>query len=261
MGGSYDLSSLSSGINAISKQVGLTWQVEEYTDFEYSSELTANLFEKNSGVLFSYNDEQTVLNSALKAHLGSKFDPSACYVFMLDKAPFKNDRNIIGFMPRGGKFGYIHCQGLSSESLAQILTHELMHGQFLLRHTFDDKYAKGLKQGVNPKNLMDYKGGRHLAKWQWDQIYDPAITTSLIKYDEEGEFWISVVKIGAKAAVNILVQMSIIYLTNDDVEEFEQAWHYVDFTEVVINAAIPAAAAAIAVVPIFAAVFKPFPNF
>jgi hypothetical protein len=88
---------------------------------------------------------------------------------------------------------------------------------------------------------MDYKGGRHIAKWQWDQIYDPAITTSLIKYDEEGEFWISVVKIGAKAAVNILVQMSIIYLTNDDVEEFEQAWHYVDFTEVVINAAIPAA--------------------
>jgi hypothetical protein len=191
MGGSYDLSSLTSGINAISKQVGLTWQVEEYTEFEYSSELTAKLFEKNSGVLFSYNDVQTVLNSALKAHLGSKYDPSACYVFMLDKAPFKNDRNIIGFMPRGGKFGYIHCQGLNSESLAQILAHELMHGQFLLRHTFDDKYANGLKQGVNPTNLMDYKGGRHIAKWQWDQIYDPAITTSLIKYDEEGEIFMN----------------------------------------------------------------------
>ena len=188
MGGTYNKSAITSGINAISKQVGLTWQVEEYTEFEYSNELTANLFEKNSGVLFSYNDVQTVLNSALKAHLGSKFDPSACYVFMLDKAPFKNDRNIIGFMPRGGKFGYIHCQGLSSESLAQILTHELMHGQFLLRHTFDDKYANGLKQGVNPTNLMDYKGGKHIAKWQWDQIYDPAITTSLIKYDEDGEW-------------------------------------------------------------------------
>lgn len=188
MGGDYNHGSLSAGINFISKQVGLSWQVEEYTDFEYSSELSASLFEKNSGVLFSYNDAQSVLNSALKAHLGSKFDPSACYVFMFDKAPFKNDRNIIGFMPRGGKFGYIHCQGLSSESLAQILTHELMHGQFLLRHTFDDKYANGLKQGVNPTNLMDYKGGRHIAKWQWDQIYDPAITTSLIKYDEEGEW-------------------------------------------------------------------------
>ena len=188
MGGTYNKSAITSGINAISKQVGLSWQVEEYTDFEYSSELTANLFEKNSGVLFSYNDVQAVLNSALKAHLGNKFDPSACYVFMLDKAPFKNDRNIIGFMPRGGKFGYIHCQGLNSESLAQILTHELMHGQFLLRHTFDDKYAPNLKQGVNPTNLMDYKGGTHLAKWQWDQIYDPAITTSLIKYDEDGEW-------------------------------------------------------------------------
>ena len=192
MGGTYNKSAITSGINAISKQVGLSWQVEEYTEFEYSSELTANLFEKNSGVLFSYNDVQTILNSALKAHLGSKYDPSACYVFMLDKAPFKNDRNIIGFMPRGGKFGYIHCQGLSSESLAQILTHELMHGQFLLRHTFDDKYANGLKQGVNPTNLMDYKGGTHIAKWQWDQIYDPAITTSLIKYDEDGELYSNV---------------------------------------------------------------------
>jgi hypothetical protein len=35
---------------------------------------------------------------------------------------------------------------------------------------------------------MDYKGGTHIAKWQWDQIYDPAITTSLIKHDEEGEW-------------------------------------------------------------------------
>ncbi|MBR2369204.1 MAG: hypothetical protein IKA83_03510 [Paludibacteraceae bacterium] len=35
---------------------------------------------------------------------------------------------------------------------------------------------------------MTYKGGTHIAKWQWDQIYDPAITTSLIKYDEEGEW-------------------------------------------------------------------------
>ena len=191
MGGTYNKNAIASGINEISKQVGLSWQVEEYTGFEYNSELTENLFEKNSSLLYSYNDVQTVLNSALKAHLGRKFDPSACYVFMLDKAPFKNDRNIIGFMPRGGKFGYIHCQGLNSESLAQILTHELMHGQFLLRHTFDDKYAYGLKQGVNPTNLMDYKGGTHIAKWQWDQIYDPAITTSLIKYDEEGEIFMN----------------------------------------------------------------------
>ena len=242
MGGSYDLSSLSSGINAISKQVGLTWQVEEYTDFEYSSELTANLFDKNSGVLFSYNDVQAVLNSALKAHLGSKFDPSACYVFMLDKAPFKNDRNIIGFMPRGGKFGYIHCQGLNSESLAQILTHELMHGQFLLRHTFDDKYANGLKQGVNPTNLMDYKGGRHIAKWQWDQIYDPAITTSLIKYDEDGELapLVALVgKIGVEAAINIGCQMIFNYVVDDDVQTWEQAWGKVNMIEVGVNSLVP----------------------
>ena len=242
MGGTYNKSAITSGINAISKQVGLSWQVEEYTEFEYNSELTANLFEKNSGVLFSYNDVQTILNSALKAHLGSKFDPSACYVFMLDNAPLKNDRNIIGFMPRGGKFGYIHCQGLSSESLAQIHTHELMHGQFLLRHTFDDKYANGLKQGVNPTNLMDYKGGRHIAKWQWDQIYDPAITTSLIKYDEDGELapLVALVgKIGVEAAINIGCQMIFNYVVDDDVQTWEQAWGKVNMIEVGVNSLVP----------------------
>ena len=187
MGGGYHASELQNQINAITEQVGLTWQVEEMSGFEVTDEVTQHLFEKESHDLFSYNDAQKALNSAFKSHLGSKYDASACYVFMFDKAPVKGDRNIIGFMPRGGQYGYVHCSKLSSEELATILAHELMHGQFLLRHTFDDKYKKDLKQGVNPDNLMDYKGGTHIAKWQWDQIYDPAITTSLIKYDEEGE--------------------------------------------------------------------------
>ena len=240
MGGTYNKNAIASGINEISKQVGLSWQVEEYTGFEYNSELTENLFEKNSSLLYSYNDVQKVLNSALKAHLGNSYDASARYLFMLDKSPVKNDRNIIGFMPRGGQFGYIHCQGLSSESLAQILTHELMHGQFLLRHTFDDKYAPNLKQGVNPTNLMDYKGGTHIAKWQWDQIYDPAITTSLIKYDEDGEIWITIakylIKMGVHATINVGTQMVFIYATDDDVENWEQAFNKVDWKEVSLNA-------------------------
>ena len=188
MGGGYHASELQNQINAITEQVGLTWQVEEMSGFEVTEEVTQHLFEKESHDLFSYNDAQKALNSAFKSHLGSKYDASACYVFMFDKAPVKGDRNIIGFMPRGGQYGYVHCSKLSSEELATILAHELMHGQFLLRHTFDDKYKKDLKQGVNPDNLMDYKGGTHIAKWQWDQIYDPAITTSLIKHDEEGEW-------------------------------------------------------------------------
>jgi hypothetical protein len=161
---------------------------------------------------------------------------------MLDKAPFKNDRNIIGFMPRGGKFGYIHCHGLSSESLAQILTHELMHGQFLLRHTFDDKYANGLKQGVNPTNLMDYKGGRHIAKWQWDQIYDPAITTSLIKYDEEGELAVTIItyltKFGVNTAINICSELLVYRLTDPDVHSWEEAWNKVDCWRAVVYGAV-----------------------
>ena len=188
MGGVYQQEQLAQSLNTITQAVGLTWQVDRINGFEVSKELTEQLFDKDSHELFSYNDVQKALNIALKSHLADKYDASACYVFMFDKAPVKGDRNIIGFMPRGGQYGYVHCSKLSSEELATILAHELMHGQFLLRHTFDDKYKAGLKEGINPQNLMDYKGGTHIAKWQWDQIYDPAITTSLIKYDEEGEW-------------------------------------------------------------------------
>ena len=239
MGGVYQQEQLAQSLNTITQAVGLTWQVDRINGFEVSKELTEQLFDKDSHELFSYNDVQKALNIALKSHLADKFDASASYVFMFDKSPIKGDRDIIGFMPRGGQYGYLHCNKLSGEELATILAHELMHGQFLLRHTIDDKYKAGLKAGINPQNLMDYKGGTHIAKWQWDQIYDPAITTSLIKYDEEGEFWLTVLKMGAKAAVNVFVQMSMIYLTNDNVDTFWQAWHYVDYVEVALNAVIP----------------------
>ena len=87
---------------------------------------------------------------------------------------------------------------------------------------------------------MTYKGGRHIAKWQWDQIYDPAITTSLIKYDEEGEIWITVarylLKMGVHATINIGTQMVYIYATDDNVENWEQAWKKIDWGEVSLNA-------------------------
>ena len=245
MGGGYHASELQNQINAITEQVGLTWQVEEMSGFEVTEEVTQHLFEKESHDLFSYNDAQKALNSAFKSHLGSKYDASACYVFMFDKSPVKGDRNIIGFMPRGGQYGYVHCSKLSSEELATILAHELMHGQFLLRHTFDDKYKAGLKAGVNPDNLMDYKGGTHIAKWQWDQIYDPAITTSLIKYDEEGEFVITttaiityLTKFGISTALNIGTDLLINRLVHPDVHSWEEAWEQVNCWRAMLNGAI-----------------------
>jgi hypothetical protein len=117
-----------------------------------------------------------------------------------------------------------------------------MHGQFLLRHTFDDKYANGLKQGVNPTNLMDYKGGRHIAKWQWDQIYDPAITTSLIKYDEEGELAVTIItyltKFGVNTAINICSELLVYRLTDPDVHSWEEAWNKVDCWRAVVYGAV-----------------------
>ena len=83
------------------------------------------------------------------------------------------------------------------------------------------------------------KGGKHIAKWQWDQIYDPAITTSLIKYDEEGEIWITIakylIKMRVHATINVGTQMVFIYATDDNVDNWEQAFNKVDWKEVGFN--------------------------
>ncbi|MEE1183454.1 MAG: hypothetical protein UHZ06_03085, partial [Paludibacteraceae bacterium] len=97
----------------------------------------------------------------------------------------------------------------------------------------------------NPDNLMDYKGGTHIAKWQWDQIYDPAITTSLIKYDEEGEFVITttaiityLTKFGISTALNIGTDLLINRLVNPDVHSWEEAWEQVNCWRAMLNGAI-----------------------
>ena len=183
LGGSYNKNQIQTELNKLSKQVALRWQVEEITDFEPDRSLVNNLFEKSSGLLESYNGTQKSLNAALKAHLGGKYDAEACYVFMLDKAPYSS-RYVIGFMPRGEQFGYVYAG--SCTNVSQTLLHELLHGRFLLRHTFDKSYGSQ-KEGNNPENIMDYGNGTHLAQWQWRSIHDPAVVKGLFKRDEDGE--------------------------------------------------------------------------
>jgi hypothetical protein len=89
---------------------------------------------------------------------------------------------------------------------------------------------------------MDYKGGRHIAKWQWDQIYDPAITTSLIKYDEEGELAVTIItyltRFGVNTAINICSELLVYRLTDPDVHSWEDAWNKVDCWRAVVYGAV-----------------------
>ena len=83
-----------------------------------------------------------------------------------------------GDMPIGHQWGFIFG-GMDSRTLA----HELGHGLFTLRHTFDKDY--GL-EAQSTDNLMDYAGGSELIKYQWDILHDPARLGAPFQRDREG---------------------------------------------------------------------------
>ena len=186
-GGKYDKIAVANELNTIYNRVGIHWQVSEVQDFTYDKETIKTLFDKKSGLLSAYNDRMTSLNQALQSHLGDSYQSDACYVFIADASQAGNDRDVVGFMPRGRQYGYIYTKDLNASKIGSILAHELAHGKFKLYHTFDNIYAGKLAQG-STTNLMDYTGGTHLAKWQWNQLYDPAILNGVFDRDEDGEY-------------------------------------------------------------------------
>jgi hypothetical protein len=124
------------------------------------------------------------LNSAYKSQRGT--DKSSVYLFILDKGQV-GDSNPAGELPRGKQFGYLFTG--NGGDIDWTIAHELGHGLFRLQHTFDGEYggtAKSLKAQTD--NLMDYGGGTHLAKWQWDEIHDPALLVNPFEGDEDAMF-------------------------------------------------------------------------
>jgi hypothetical protein len=89
-----------------------------------------------------------------------------------------------GFMPRGKQFGYIFTGEKSVGGDNHTIAHELGHGRWKLRHTFDSAYGSVFGE-KETDNLMSYSGGVHIAKWQWDEINDPA-WVALFDSDEDG---------------------------------------------------------------------------
>jgi hypothetical protein len=173
-------------LNQIYNPVGVNWTVSS-EQFTYNAD---GLFEGGSGILSTYLPNMRTLNAAFKADKAAKglsIDSKAAYLFLVNQAA-GGDRDKQGFMPRGMQFGYINTEAFSSSPRGAIIAHELGHGVFRLYHTFNANYgdvAVGTQGSTD--NLMDYKGGTELAKWQWDMIYDPAILNGLFDGDKEGE--------------------------------------------------------------------------
>ena len=124
--------------------------------------------------------EMLQLQQAYQAKAGTL---EGAYLFVLDGAKGLSSSTAFlqGEMPRKSRFGYLFSN--DGEQLSKTIAHELGHGLFTLRHTFDSEYA-GKKSQDNSSNLMDYAEGTSLAAFQWNVMASPAIFTAADKAEE-----------------------------------------------------------------------------
>lgn len=108
----------------------------------------------------------------------TNYDRHAYYIFVMNRATAGDepDHHLVvqGDMPRGKQFGYIFMDKTSNTP--RLIAHELGHGMFTLRHSFDVNYS-GDKFKSTTGNLMDYNNGEDLAVWQWNILAHPAPIT------------------------------------------------------------------------------------
>ena len=180
-------------LNAVYTPVGIHFDVEvdERMRGDYSWEVPSEQDKLLSLVGKSFwgydkelkeSTEMLRLQQAYQAKAGML---EGAYLFVLDGAKGLSSGTAFlqGEMPRKNRFGYLFSK--DGEQLSKTIAHELGHGLFTLRHTFDSEYAGKKPQGPS-SNLMDYAEGTSLAAFQWNVMASPAIFTAADKA-EEGE--------------------------------------------------------------------------
>ena len=121
------------------------------------------------------------------------------YIFIMQQANATGEPNpefaVMGDMPRGQHFGFVFMNAVRQDQMARLIAHEVGHGIFTLRHTFDSNYG-GVSSKRRTDNLMDYGDGTELAAFQWNVMSNPAWIT---RFDSEEEGRISEFQRGTAA--------------------------------------------------------------
>ena len=168
-------------LNSIYGKLNISFNVENsstplnYGGWDLGEQPDGKLQIKQSGNLSAVTSEM----AALSKYYFSKYrpEPNTITLFVLNES---DSASVMGVMPRGRSFGFLFTQGFSASNIGKTAAHEIGHGAFALRHTFDYGFA----QGALSDNLMDYPNGNSLAKHQWDMMFDPAIVLGIFEKEE-----------------------------------------------------------------------------
>lgn len=134
----------------------------------------------DSSILTHYTNEEAVFNKYVKKQ--NYYSKTAYYVFITNLPVSKSE--VSGFMPLNGQFGFVFTRNANtSTKQARTLAHELGHGIFGLKHTWEQyKFPQGATNF-----LMDYGNGTVLNHLDWKEMHGPGMKLYWFQGDEEGE--------------------------------------------------------------------------
>jgi hypothetical protein len=163
-------------LNEIYEQAVVDWKVELAGNFVIDDEYVKDLDYDPSDLFSGFNEKMKRFNRAYQWDHDLQGD--AYYIFLIPRTGSSRS----GFMPFKRRFGYLFAENITDVGL--VIAHELGHGAFGLEHTFEQfSIARGTTD-----NLMDYRGGTSLAKYQWDAIHDPMVITGWLTESDESSF-------------------------------------------------------------------------
>jgi hypothetical protein len=179
-GATVNSTAIAKKINEIYNPVAVDWEVSVAPNFVNNAwDLNRNglLDIEGSGLFSMLTPEMKALNNAYQA--ATTVTKDKIYLFVLSGAATPN---VAGDMPRGQQFGYLFAN--FTGELGQTAAHEIGHGVFKLKHTFDGYF---FKKDDLLNNLMNYDGGTFLARYQWDLIHNPGIVIGLFESDVDAQ--------------------------------------------------------------------------
>ncbi|KAA2243042.1 hypothetical protein F0L74_11015 [Chitinophaga agrisoli] len=175
-----DAAGIAATLNKVYDSIGIHWDVsvdQTFTNMSWDLDGDRQLNASGSGLFSTLTDEMKALNNAYIQD--RKPDNSTVYLFVLSNGKGKEGA-LAGDMPRDHQFGYLFTDG--SSDLGLTAAHELGHGIFNLKHTFD---GYGFGAGDLADNVMNYNDGQRLTKFQWDAAHNPGIVWGVFQSDAD----------------------------------------------------------------------------
>ena len=125
------------------------------------------LEDNTTGMLSNYPKQLRQVIKDYRQARQEKAEKETAYIFLAGSGTAERK----GYMPKKRAYGFVFVhEHTARESLARTIAHELGHGWFRLKHSWQSYPLPGEGQ---TDNLMDYGKGTALRKYQWDLIHDP----------------------------------------------------------------------------------------